>query len=84
VDHVISQPKIRDLFKQNTSKVDILVDTLLTLISAQKDPDSSEILTRLISHLAFCATPMTDDTFSKLIKHLQSQAFTTQRETLKL
>jgi len=63
VEHVITQPKVRDLFKVNTYKVDYLVDKLLNLIlKSPKEIDSNEIYTRLISHLAFCGNLMSDDT----------------------
>ena len=34
IDHVISQPKIREMFKQNTNKVDTLVETLLQMVKS--------------------------------------------------
>lgn len=84
VDYVISQPKVRDLFKSSSAKVDSLVDKLLTLIKQSKDVDSSEIYTRLISHLAFCLAPISDDMLGKLMLTLHRHAFSTQKETLKL
>jgi hypothetical protein len=84
VEHVVSQPKVRELFKLNTYRVDNLIDKLLSLTKQpHPDPDANEKYTRLLSHLAFCQQPVSDVTMTKLVFSLTQSSFSGQRETLK-
>jgi hypothetical protein len=67
VEHVVSQPKVRELFRNNNFKVDSLTEKLIGLIRASKEPDTQETYTRLLAHLAFCSQPMNDTTLTKLL-----------------
>jgi len=51
---------VRDLFRLNSTKADALADKITTLIKLSKDLDSTELYTRLASHLAFCGAEMSD------------------------
>ena len=81
---MITQPKVRDLFKSNNSKADALVEKLISLINSSKDVNQSEIYTRLISHLAFCVVPISDDYLNRLMLNLMKHAFSSTYETQKL
>lgn len=70
VDHVISQPKIRELFKGIKTNVGSLVNLLLQLIQRSKDLAAQEVFTRFISHLCFCVAPISDDVLLKLLQQL--------------
>lgn len=70
IEYILSQPKIRDLFRLSETKADTLVDKLTSLIKMSKDLDAIELYTRLASHLAFCNSSISDASLAALLIQL--------------
>lgn len=54
----------------SNTKVDPLVEKLITMIKQSKDLDSIELYTRLVSHLAFCGAIISDIVLTNLLVQL--------------